>query len=113
MPRRPPIHRPAHSAPPDQRRRDYDRQRGGSTERGYTARWQRASKQFLRQHPLCRECAKATPPRTAASSEVDHIIPHRGDMTLFWDRKNWQALCKTCHSRKTATEDSNFARPST
>jgi len=32
---------------------------------------------------------------------VDHIIPHRGDETLFWDESNWQALCKKCHDRKT------------
>lgn len=110
MPKRPPIHRPAHAKAPPQQRREYDRGRGGSTERGYTARWQRASKQFLRANPLCRDCTRRN--RVTASSEVDHIIPHRGDMTLFWDRKNWQALCKPCHSRKTATEDSDFARPS-
>ena len=35
------------------------------------------------------------------SPTVDHIIPHRGDPELFWDRSNWQALCKNCHDRKT------------
>jgi 5-methylcytosine-specific restriction endonuclease McrA len=29
---------------------------------------------------------------------VDHIQPHRGDQRLFWDRRNWQPLCRTCHS---------------
>lgn len=28
---------------------------------------------------------------------VDHIIPHKGDMTLFWDPDNWQSLCFWCH----------------
>jgi 5-methylcytosine-specific restriction enzyme A len=28
---------------------------------------------------------------------VDHIIPHKGDINLFWDTKNWQALCKWHH----------------
>lgn len=28
---------------------------------------------------------------------VDHKVPHRGDMNLFWDKSNWQALCKQCH----------------
>jgi 5-methylcytosine-specific restriction protein A len=28
---------------------------------------------------------------------VDHIIPHKGDMKLFWDTKNWSALCKWHH----------------
>ena len=38
---------------------------------------------------------------------VDHIIPHRGDQKLFWDQNNWQALCKSCHDKKTLTEDIN------
>ncbi|WP_369680053.1 HNH endonuclease [Brevibacillus laterosporus] len=24
---------------------------------------------------------------------------------MFWDRKNWQPLCESCHNRKTARED--------
>lgn len=28
---------------------------------------------------------------------VDHITPHKGDSTLFWDSGNWQSLCKSCH----------------
>ncbi|WP_400245601.1 HNH endonuclease [Niallia sp. JL1B1071] len=36
---------------------------------------------------------------------VDHIVPHRGDQDLFWDETNWQPLCKSCHDRKTMTED--------
>lgn len=28
---------------------------------------------------------------------VDHIKPHNGDMSLFWDSDNWQPLCKWCH----------------
>lgn len=45
-----------------------------------------------------------------AATVVDHIIPHKGDQYLFWDRSNWQPLCKLCHDRKTATEDSQFTR---
>ncbi len=36
---------------------------------------------------------------------VDYMVPHRGDKALFWDRSNWQALCKRCHDRKTMHED--------
>ena len=35
---------------------------------------------------------------------VDHIIPHKGNLELFWDEDNLQALCKPCHDRKTAKE---------
>lgn len=36
---------------------------------------------------------------------TDHIIPHRGDKRLFWDRSNWQPMCDRCHNIKRATED--------
>jgi 5-methylcytosine-specific restriction protein A len=42
---------------------------------------------------------------------VDHIIPHGGDMRLFWNRGNWAALCQSCHSRKTAKQDGGFGNP--
>ena len=34
-----------------------------------------------------------------AASVVDHITPHKEDYQLFWNQKNWQALCKPCHDR--------------
>ncbi len=61
----------------------------------------------MSEHPLCAECERAG--RVVAGTEVDHIVPHRGDKRLFWDRSNWQTLCRACHSRKTAVEDSGFA----
>jgi 5-methylcytosine-specific restriction enzyme A len=33
--------------------------------------------------------------------EVDHIQKHDGHSALFWNRENLQALCSTCHARKT------------
>ena len=74
-----------------------------SSTRGYSSRWRRESKIFLKAHPLCAICQKNG--RYTQATVVDHIIPHRGDQTLFWDRENWQALCKPCHDRKTWTED--------
>jgi 5-methylcytosine-specific restriction protein A len=38
---------------------------------------------------------------------VDHIIPHQGDMEVFWDDSQWQALCVSCHARKTRRESSS------
>lgn len=42
----------------------------------------------------------------APATVVDHIIPHRGDLSsaAFWDETNWQPLCKRHHDRKTARE---------
>lgn len=77
----------------------HDRLRGTAAERGYDARWQKARMAYLVRHPLCINCqwnGKMTP-----ATVVDHIIPHRGDMNLFWDEENWQPLCKDCHDRKT------------
>jgi len=67
-----------------------------------TERWRKGSKRFLAQHPLCADCGELG--QVIAASEVDHITPHRGDAKLMWDQSNWQALCKPCHSRKTARE---------
>lgn len=44
--------------------------------------------------------------RYVPATVVDHIVPHRGDYYLMWSDNNWQALCKSCHDRKTGTEDS-------
>ena len=71
--------------------------------RGYGSAWQRESKKFLLMHPLCEACLRSG--RVTPSAVVDHKIPHRGDKKLFWDRSNWQALCKRCHDHKTRTED--------
>ena len=75
-----------------------------ASKRGYGSQWQKASKAYLREHPLCVECLKQR--RYVQATVVDHIVPHRGDKTLFWDRNNWRSLCKPCHDRKTGCEDS-------
>ncbi len=33
------------------------------------------------------------------ASVVDHIKPHKGHSTLFWDRGNLQSMNKQCHDR--------------
>jgi 5-methylcytosine-specific restriction protein A len=42
---------------------------------------------------------------------VDHIRPHRGEQSLFFDRANLQGLCKPCHDRKTTRHDGGFGNP--
>ena len=61
---------------------------------------------FLAAHPLCALCQRDG--RVMPAAVVDHITPHRGDQTLFWDESNWQPLCKRCHDAKTAREDGGF-----
>lgn len=90
--------------------REYERKRGNSAQRGYDHRWRKARKMFLKEHPLCVMCEKEG--KTTPATEVHHVIPFKGDMSLFWDESNWVALCKRCHSRITATEDSGFGNGS-
>jgi 5-methylcytosine-specific restriction enzyme A len=84
----------------------YDKHRGSSHERGYGSRWRKYRESFLQEHPLCKTCGDSG--ILEASTVVDHIIPHQGDPDLFWNPDNHQALCTSCHSRKTAKEDGGF-----
>jgi 5-methylcytosine-specific restriction protein A len=77
-----------------------NRERLNSNQRGYSYKWHKARKTYLMANPLCVKCGKP-------ATEVDHITPHKGDMNLFWDVNNWQALCHECHSRKTYSEVRN------
>lgn len=86
--------------------KEYDDRRESSTQRGYSYKWQQARKGYLAKHPLCAECERQG--LTAAATELDHITPHKGDKDVFWDRSNWEGLCRPCHSRKTATEDGGW-----
>lgn len=83
--------------------------RGTAASRGYGYRWQLAREDHLRRHPLCVMCSDQGWP--TAASVVDHKEAPRlrdakasGDAArisaawkLFWDRDNWQSLCKPCH----------------
>ena len=74
--------------------------RPSAARRGYDRKWREARASWLREHPLCVECE--TKGRFVAAVVVDHIVPHRGDLTLFWDRLNWQSLCTRHATIKTA-----------
>ena len=81
-----------HTAEREQRR---DRERKSASERGYGTRWAKYRSMYLGRHPFCVVCG-------GAANEVDHIIPVDGaDDPRFWEPINHQALCKSCHSRKT------------
>nr|WP_072766196.1 HNH endonuclease [Nitrosospira sp. Nsp11] len=89
-------------------RKQADERRGSAASRGYGSKWQRAREGFLRENPLCEHCIEVD--RITASTVVDHKVPHKGDPKLFWNRRNWQALCKPHHDHKTATQDGGFGR---
>jgi len=91
--------------------------------RGYGHAWRQARAAFLRSHPLCELCRQAG--RISAASIVDHVRPHRlghaitsGDPAviaaarrLFWDSRNWQSLCASCHSSAKQTAERSGLLP--
>ncbi|NHZ62624.1 HNH endonuclease [Massilia sp. CCM 8694] len=93
-----------------------------STQRGYGYKWQQARIGYLAKHPYCVMCLAAAGVSEQGIEEitlacltkgmalpratvVDHKVPHRGDMTLFWDSTKWQALCKPCHDSHAQRRD--------
>jgi 5-methylcytosine-specific restriction protein A len=82
--------------------------RGTATQRGYDSKWRTARNAYLASHPLCAACGLTGV--VEAATVVDHIVPHKGDQTAFWDRANWQPLCKRHHDQKTSNKDGGFGR---
>lgn len=62
-----------------------------------TSRWQRLRREVLTEALFqCAMCGRVE--AESAKLVVDHIVPHRGDAALFWDRANLQCLCAPCHA---------------
>lgn len=93
-----------------ERKARFDKKRPNSSQRGYTGQWERESRAFLRLNPHCRKCGKPLDLRTPRAAVVDHKTPHRGDRTLFWDKRNWQPLCTPCHSGAKQREERRVTR---
>jgi 5-methylcytosine-specific restriction enzyme A len=89
-----------------QERKEIDQRRGSAARRGYDSRWRSARERFLTLHPLCVLCQLNG--ILTAAAVVDHIVPHKGIPEQFWDESNWQALCRSCHSSKTAASDGRW-----
>lgn len=80
-----------------------DRRHNAEHRRLYkTARWQRLRLQVIRESPVCK-CGQAT-------TDVDHVRPHNGDVRLFYNKANLRAQCHSCHSKKTVRHDGGFGR---
>jgi len=75
----------------------------------YSTEWKKIRARKLREDPLCAECEKQG--RLVLATVCDHIVPHKGDLTLFYDYDNLQGLCTRCHAVKTATCDGAFGNP--
>ena len=75
-----------------------------SREEYHSARWTRESKVFREKHPLCAICLEKG--LLVPSEVVDHIIPV-AVCSDFWDKTNWQALCRKCNIEKGNKEKSS------
>jgi 5-methylcytosine-specific restriction protein A len=66
------------------------------------AGWKRRRLDQLTRDPLCSYCLAAG--ITTAATIADHVIPHRGDLDLFW-YGSLQSLCKLHHDSTKAREE--------
>jgi 5-methylcytosine-specific restriction protein A len=77
------------------------KKRASSAERGYGPKWQAERKKWLKAHPVCVLCKKPVKLQAVRGDPllgvVNHKIPHRGDLKLFWSRSNWETQHKGCH----------------
>lgn len=60
----------------------------------HTSQWRKLRKDFLIEFPYCVKCGNK-------ANTVDHILDHKGNESLFWNKKNLQSMCSSCHSIKT------------
>ena len=83
--------------------RTVDAQRGNAGERGYGARWRRLRMMFLAEHPLCCDPFGVHGEVPVLATDVDHVVPRAAGGSD--EDSNLQALCHSCHSRKTISVD--------
>ena len=87
--------------------RQYNRYgRTAEQKRRYNGAWPKIRSRFLSAHPLCEICRKEG--RATPAAEVHHILPLAEGGTH--DPDNLMALCKSCHSRITATEGGRWGK---
>ncbi|WDI31604.1 hypothetical protein PUV54_00150 [Hyphococcus flavus] len=73
----------------------HDAERGSAHERGYDARWAKASKEHGQREPLCQY--SKLDGVVAARELTDHLYPHCGNRELFWMRDYWVSSTKAMH----------------
>lgn len=72
----------------------------GATPRMRGRRGMQRRERWLREHPLCAQCARSG--ITAMATVPDHIVPlSKGGADID---SNLQSLCRPCHTTKTASE---------
>ena len=92
-------------------RKESDKRRTRSNT--YDSRWRAASKAYLLTRPFCESdrCRALPPARRPWATEVDHVDGLGPGGPRGYDETNWRALCRSCHSSKTASSDGGFGNP--
>lgn len=65
--------------------------------------WRKYRDRFLEANSRCYSCG-------TASTVVDHVTPHLGDVALFERLDNHIPLCERCHNTVTAKFDRRYVR---
>ena len=85
--------------------------RGSAHARGYDRQWRQTAANYLQHHalrnaagePICEECG-ASAAEVGAPLHVDHIDGQGPTGPRGHDPTNLQALCPSCHARKTRAQ---------
>ena len=86
-----------------------DAQRPTARARGYDSKWEQERAAYLRARPSCERVVDGKACGQVATI-VHHIVPHRGNLKLFWSRSNWSPRCKPCHDRAEQSAEKRAAR---
>ena len=71
-------------------KREYDKRRPTSRQRGYDTNWDKFRRLYLRKHPLCHKCQSLA------------VIPHHIEPLPYgskYDEDNLMPLCIKCHNK--------------
>ena len=66
----------------------------------YDEKWRKFQSRYLFDNPICVRCKING--KIRAAKDADHIFPLSMYPSLKFVRSNLQALCRSCHSKKTA-----------
>lgn len=80
----------------------YDRRRGKDRQWYGKTQWRKVREAFLKENPLCVDCQSAG--QYEPANEVHHKIRRKDNESLQFDFDNLEALCHSCHSKRTAEE---------
>ena len=98
------------------KRRRYENKKPEYSKLYHTQRWIKQSNLFREKNPLCVAClqygiitdCQGKDKNGRPKGATDHIVPHKGNKRLFFDKTNWQTLCLMHHNQKSAKERNDY-----